>query len=154
MRNVVITGGAGFIGHHVVKRLVAKNCKVKIIDNLSNSNKDFLDDFEINRHVYNNTLIINEDIRDESGISGVFENEKIDTCIHLAAKIGVQDSILRPSETIDVNVKGTLNMLEVCYRNGVQNFILASSAAVYGNPRELPVAEEISTRTNFPIRCK
>ena len=86
MRNVVITGGAGFIGHHVVKRLVAKNCKVKIIDNLSNSNKDFLDDFEINRHVYNNTLIINEDIRDESGISGVFENEKIDTCIHLGSK--------------------------------------------------------------------
>ena len=65
-----------------------------------------------------------------------------DTCIHLAAKISVPDSIKNPDETMEINVNGTLNVLEACHTNQVNNFIFASSAAVYGDVTELPISED------------
>ena len=81
------------------------------------------------------------DIRDSKAISQIFLDERPDTCIHLAAKISVADSIKNPDETMDINVKGTLNVLEACHNSQVSNFVFASSAAVYGDVRELPISE-------------
>jgi UDP-glucose 4-epimerase len=83
-----------------------------------------------------------EDIRDTRKISDIIKHEKIDTCVHLAAKVSVFESIRDPSETLDVNSKGTLSMLEACSQNKITNFIFASSAAVYGRPFRLPSSEK------------
>jgi UDP-glucose 4-epimerase len=150
MHNIIITGGAGFIGHHLVKKLTETGLEVTIVDNLSNSNKDFMRKFEVNRSRHNSVSIYNADIRTTNVISDIFESGDFDTCVHLAAKVGVQDSILRPHETIDVNVKGTLNMLEICSKYNVQNFVFASSAAVYGYPRKLPLPEDLVAQPISP----
>jgi len=81
------------------------------------------------------------DIRDKDIISNIFQKERADACIHLAAKISVEDSIRRPEETMDINVKGTLNVLDACCSSGINNFVFASSAAVYGDVTDLPVLE-------------
>ena len=84
------------------------------------------------------------DIRDRDSISKVFQEEKSDTCIHLAAKINVADSIQNPDDTMDINVKGTTNVLDACFNSGVNNFVFASSAAVYGDVMVLPITENQS----------
>jgi UDP-glucose 4-epimerase len=86
----------------------------------------------------------NADIRDSKAITQIFLDERPDTCIHLAAKISVADSIKNPDETMNINVKGTLNVLEACRNSQVNNFVFASSAAVYGDARELPISENAS----------
>ena len=88
------------------------------------------------------------DIRDAKAIKDIFLNEKADTCIHLAAKISVADSIKNPDETMEINLKGTQNVLEASYISKVKNFVFASSAAVYGDVRALPISE---TNTLKPL---
>jgi UDP-glucose 4-epimerase len=143
VHKVLVTGGAGFIGHHLVKRLLSqRNYKIIVIDNLSNRNKNFFDSSN-NRLSSNKFSFYKEDIRNKKNILDIFNHERvIDTCVHLAAKINVQDSITNPDDTIDVNVKGTLNVLEACSSSGVKNFIFGSSAAVYGEPKKLPLCED------------
>ena len=80
------------------------------------------------------------DIRDRESNLNIFRDEKADTCLHLAAKISVADSIRKPEETMDINVKGTLNVLDACQTSGINRFVFASSAAVYGDVRELPIS--------------
>lgn len=138
---VMVTGGAGFIGHHVVKKLYENGYEIAVIDNLSNSRKETLAPYCSSRSD-NNLVFYNTDIRNKETISHIFKHERIDSCIHLAAKISVFDSISNPNETLDVNVRGTLNVLEACSNNNVKNFVLASSAAVYGDSEILPICEE------------
>jgi UDP-glucose 4-epimerase len=136
VQNILITGGAGFIGQHLIKRLSGTENKITVIDNkltCNNYNKGSKNKF---------FSFYSEDIRNKDAISNIFKREKIDTCIHLAAKISVIDSITNPYETIDVNVNGSLNVLEACSKNGVKNFVFASSAAVYGETKKLPLHEE------------
>lgn len=132
MHQILITGGAGFIGQHLLKRLCQLNCKVTIIDNRSDANANF--------HI-DNISFHKEDIRNKDSVSDIFKCEKIDTCIHLAAKISVSESIRNPFDTLDINIGGTLNLLEACSKNRVDNFVFASSAAVYGEPKKLPMSE-------------
>jgi len=132
MDQILVTGGAGFIGQHLRKRLSQLNCKVTVIDNLSNANANFeIDDISFHK----------EDIRNKDSVSDIFKCEKIDTCIHLAAKISVSESITNLFDTLDINIQGTLNVLEACSKNRVDNFVFASSAAVYGEPKKLPISE-------------
>jgi UDP-glucose 4-epimerase len=90
------------------------------------------------------------DIRDKKTISEIFQSEKADTCIHLAAKISVADSIVNPDETMDINLAGTLNVLEASTKSKVSKFIFASSAAVYGDVSELPISENAPMRPLSP----
>jgi UDP-glucose 4-epimerase len=90
------------------------------------------------------------DIRDREAILKVFKDERADICIHLAAKISVADSIIKPEETMDINVKGTLNVLDACHSSGINSFVFASSAAVYGDVKELPISEDESLRPLSP----
>lgn len=155
MKRIVITGGLGFIGNHLLKKLLEqKNLKITVIDiklnenvkssfrlseiinnpSLKNSSKYTANDNEIS--------FFNQDIRHKEDIFDIFKNGKFDTCIHLAAKVSVVDSILNPEDTFSVNEYGTLNILEACAKNRVENFIFASSAAVYGKPKILPISED------------
>jgi UDP-glucose 4-epimerase len=133
MNRILITGGAGFIGQHLFKRLSELNYNITLVDNLSNANKNFQNP---------NITFHKEDIRNKDSISDIFKCEKIDACIHLAAKINVLDSIMNPFETLDVNIRGTLNILDACSKNGVDHFVFASSAAAYGEPKKLPIKED------------
>jgi len=116
--------------------------QIVVIDDLSNQNENF---HIANNNSSNNNIVSlhREDIRNRNCLLDIFRRENtIDTCIHLAAKISVTDSISNPYETLDVNVSGTLNLLEACSAHDVKNFIFASSAAAYGEPKQLPIKED------------
>lgn len=125
---ILVTGGAGFIGHHLVRHLAKESDRsITVIDNLSNANPNF------NPKELNGVKLYTADIRNREVVEGILKRERIGTCIHLAAKISVSESIVDPNGTIDVNVNGTLSVLSACAESGVKRFILASSAAVYGD---------------------
>jgi UDP-glucose 4-epimerase len=133
LKHIIVTGGNGFIGKHLVKRLLSDSSySVASINNKH---------VETNGEETARLTFYTADIRNTGAISNIFRNEKADTCIHLAARISVADSIKNPEETMDVNVKGTLNVLEACHKSGVNNFVFASSAAVYGDVEKLPISE-------------
>jgi len=122
---ILVTGGAGFIGKHLVKHLLENNNIVTIFDDFSNSKRE-----SMNEIIQKGAKII------EGSITNISDIEKItieqEVVIHLAAKISVTESITNPSNTFLVNVNGTKNMLEFCEKNKIKNIIVASSAAVYG----------------------
>src|SRR5919198_1086408 len=135
MHNILITGGSGFIGHHLVKRFLEKedHYKISVVDNLSNNNKKGNSYQNYKHKIFSNQIkytsqnnrsnklsFYNVDIRDKDTILRIIDREKIDTCIHLAAKVSVHNSVTNPHETIDTNIKGTLNLLEACSKNKVK----------------------------------
>jgi UDP-glucose 4-epimerase len=122
---VLVTGGAGFIGKHLVKSLLKKGNLVTIFDNFSNSEKSSTASL-----VEMGAKIIEGDITKLESIANAIKDH--DIVIHLAAKISVEDSIKNPSETFRINVDGTRNVLVACEKQKVRKLIVASSAAVYG----------------------
>jgi UDP-glucose 4-epimerase len=122
---ILVTGGAGFIGKHLVRSLLEKGNAVTIFDNFSNSTKE-----SISSLVEMGVKIIEGDItKPLETINAVKDQEAV---IHLAAKISVSESISNPLETFRVNVDGTNNVLTACEKNDVKKLIVSSSAAVYG----------------------
>lgn len=133
-KNILVTGGAGFIGSNLCHYLTKQNFNVLCLDNF--------DDFYSEEIKLNNIKsLLNEksfklirgDVRDSKLLKTIFKNNKIETVIHLAAKAGVRNSILNPSEYFDINVNGTLTLLEAMSSNGVKKLVFASSSSVYGN---------------------
>ena len=122
---VLVTGGTGFIGRHLVEYLLEKDLDVTILDNFSNSENKSMHKFGST-----NVKIIEGDITNIQNLIDVTEGQ--DVVVHLAAKISVDDSIKNPSETFRVNVDGTKNVLVACEKNNVSKVVIASSAAVYG----------------------
>jgi UDP-glucose 4-epimerase len=123
--NILVTGGAGFIGKHLVKYLLEKDYEVTIFDNFSNSKKESL--FNLIKLGAN---IIEGDIKKIEDIQNASVNQNV--IIHLAAKISVPESIKNPTETFENNVNGTKNVLIASKKNNIKKIISASSAAVYG----------------------
>ena len=121
---ILVTGGTGFIGRHLVKSLLENGYLVTIFDNFSNSSKN------LSSLVDTGAKIIEGDITKLSDITNAVKDH--DMVIHLAAKISVEESISDPLETFQVNVNGTKNVLIACKKNNVKKLIAASSAAVYG----------------------
>ncbi len=125
--NVLVTGGTGFIGRWVVKRLLQDNHQVWVLDNLANSNTTNIDEFS---GVSNFKEFIFGDIKDEDLLSHVFQTHQFDICYHLAASINVQDSIDDPKTTFENDTIGTFNLLEQCRKHHVK-VVFMSTCMVY-----------------------
>lgn len=148
--NVLVTGGAGFIGSHLVERLLADGQNVSIVDDFN----DFYDP-KIKRanisSVAKKIPVHDIDLRDGDKVTKLFRKEKFDTIFHLAARAGVRPSIQRPHLYYDTNVGGTLHLLEGARASGVERFIFASSSSVYGAAKKVPFSEaEHLTQTLSP----
>ena len=131
---IFVTGGAGFIGRHVVKSLLETH-DVTIYENFSNSSKE-----NLNFLSKDTPNIIKGDLSDYELLKKSLSD--FDLVIHLAAKIDISESLKHPEISNKVNVQGTINLLKACVESKVKNIIGASSAAVYGNPSQIPVTEE------------
>ncbi len=139
---ILVTGGAGFIGSHTCERFVKAGHQVAVADNLSSGK---LANLEAVRSEIN---FINLDIQDFEMLSDACHDMEV--VLHLAAIPSVVVSIERPAETDRVNTGGTLNVIEACRRGGARRLIIASSAAVYGDSRQLPFSEQSQTRPLSP----
>lgn len=124
---VLVTGGAGFIGSHIVEKFVEKGHEVVVVDNLSSGTLD-------NIKGLSNVKFYKQDIRDKNLID-IFKMEKPDIVYNEAAQISVGYSIKDPYNDADINIMGLVNVLECCVKTNVKKFITASSAAVYGVPK-------------------
>jgi UDP-glucose 4-epimerase len=138
-KNVLVTGGVGFIGSHTVDRLVNEGYTVRILDNLSSGN---LNNIEVHLRS-GNVDFVKGDVRDVSIVKKSLKD--IDVVIHFAAMISVPLSIQNPELTFDINLLGTLNMLRCSIEAKVKNFVFISSCSVCGNPEVLPVTEQTRT---------
>lgn len=149
-KTVLVTGAAGFIGSHLVERLLAQGYRVMGLDNF--------DDFYSPAIKWNNirTLaqkdgfqLVEGDIRDAPFLNSIFSENDINIVAHLAARAGVRPSLEAPLLYQDVNIRGTINLLEASRAFGVQQFLFASSSSVYGLNGKAPFSEE--SNANYPI---
>ncbi|MCK4244295.1 MAG: SDR family oxidoreductase [Candidatus Omnitrophica bacterium] len=139
----LVTGGAGFIGCNLVRRLVALGKKVRVFDNFSTGKRENLRDI-----LYRKIELIEGDLRD---LACVMEaTKKVKIIFHEAALPSISRSVIAPNTTNDVNITGTLNLLQAARANGVKRLIYASSSSVYGNSPELPKDEEMTTEPISP----
>ncbi len=129
---ILVTGGAGYIGSHMVRTLGEKGHDVVVYDNLSTGHRD---------SVLYGRLVVG-DTSDAAALNALFKAEAFDAVAHFAASIVVQESVLDPLKYYRNNFANTLNLLGVCVAHGVDKFIFSSTAAVYGIPSEDPVREE------------
>lgn len=154
----LVTGGAGFIGSNLCDYLLKNNNKIIIIDNFNDFyspqiKRDNITEMKLLmkfNNIPDDNLIIEEgDIRDVIFLTKVFNLYKINFIVHLAAMAGVRPSIINPLLYSEVNTLGTLNLLNLCVKFGINKFIFASSSSVYGNNKTLPFSE--SDSVDFPI---
>ena len=137
--NILVTGGAGYIGSHTLIELIAEGHSVVVVDNLSNSNPESLR--RVERITGQAVPFYKTDIRDREGLSRVFTLHNFDCCIHFAGLKAVGESVVKPWEYYENNINGTLVLLDVMRRHGCKNIIFSSSATVYGNPIQIPITE-------------
>ena len=149
MKNILVTGGAGFIGSHLVDRLLAENIwRVTVIDDFN----DFYSPETKRRNLaahFDNLLFtaIEADIRRPDALDKIFERQKFDVIVHLAARAGVRPSLEQPVLYAETNINGTLNLLEAARKFGIKKFVFGSSSSVYGVNCKLPFGENDLVQT-------
>lgn len=140
MSEILVTGGAGYIGSHVVRRLAEKNFTPLVYDNLSGGFRDFVRGFDF----------IEGDIGDYEALTKLFRARKISCVMNFASYIAVGESVRDPLKYYDNNVSKTFTLFRAMRDAGVKNFIFSSSAAVYGDPESTPIVEESPLRPASP----
>jgi len=141
----MVTGGAGFIGSHLCERLLREGDQVVCFDNFDNfydPNIKIRNVEEINKKFSDRFKLITGDIRNAEHLQEAFQKNRIDLVVHLAARAGVRPSIEQPLLYQDVNIRGTIVLLEVCKEYKVKDFIFASSSSVYGENQRVPFSEK------------
>src|SRR5947209_6705612 len=138
---VLVTGGAGFIGSHLVEKLLAASYDVVVLDDFN----DFYDPQIKHANTAGfarDVTVYHVDLRDSESVRNLFHREKVDAIAHLAARAGVRPSIQQPRLYYDTNVTGTLHLLEAARVTGVERFVFASSSSVYGASKRIPFSED------------
>ncbi|MEO8504627.1 MAG: NAD-dependent epimerase/dehydratase family protein [Acidobacteriota bacterium] len=151
--HVLVTGGAGFIGSHVTRRLLDRGDRVTVLDDFN----DFYDPARkraniapfLERPGRGDYRLVEGDIRDAALVDRLFAEQRFDAVIHLAARAGVRPSLSEPILYEDVNCVGTLRLLEAARHHGPRNFVFGSSSSVYGINTKVPFSE--SDEVNLPI---
>lgn len=138
-KKILLTGGTGFIGSHTAVELISAGYEIVIIDDLSNSKVEVLDNIE--KIVGVKPTFVQLDMRDLVKLRSVFEAHRFDAVIHFAAKKAVGESVQNPILYYDVNINATLNLLKLMTQFGVNGIVFSSSCTVYGQPDQLPVTE-------------
>jgi UDP-glucuronate 4-epimerase len=138
---ILVTGGAGFIGSHLVEKLLAAEHQVVVLDDFN----DFYDP-QIKRAniagFAKDVTVCHVDLRESDSVRAAFHREKLDAIAHLAARAGVRPSIQHPRLYYDTNVIGTLHLLEAARVTGIERFVFASSSSVYGASKMVPFSED------------
>lgn len=144
IKTYLITGGAGFIGSTLTERLLNENNKVVCIDNFCDYYNPKLKEKNVEEFVkHKNYSLYRIDIRNKNDVKKVFDENKIDVIVHLAAMAGVRPSIENPLLYQEVNGIGTQNILEEAKLHNVKSLVMASSSSVYGNCKEIPFKEDM-----------
>ena len=146
--NILVTGGAGYIGSHTSIELINAGYEVIIVDNLCNSSSIVLD--RIEEITGKRVKFYEIDTRDSEKLKVVFEENKIDAVIHFAALKAVGESVEKPLDYYDNNLTNTLTVLKLMREFGVDKFVFSSSATVYGNPKTCPIKEDFPVSTTNP----
>lgn len=141
--NILVTGGAGYIGSHTVLELLNQGDEVIVIDNLSNSKEEALN--RVEKITGNSVTFYQTDLLEREALDKIFEQHEIDSVIHFAGYKAVGESVSKPLSYYHNNITGTLYLCEAMKKHGVFNLVFSSSATVYGDPHEVPIKE------NFPL---
>lgn len=138
--NIIVTGGSGFIGRHLVRLLARSGYdRVVVLDRVAPAGgepgRPFVDKDT-------GVAYYRADIRDRAAVDRIFRGEQPASCVHFAALISVAESVKDPMSTIDVNINGTASVLQACADHGVRNYVFASTGAAYGEPVKFPISED------------
>ena len=141
-QNILVTGGAGFIGSHLCDALLKQNHHIICLDNFNDFYNPKIKEANVAHHSNNpNYTLIRGDILDHSLLDTLFDTHSINGIIHLAARAGVRPSIEEPKRYQQVNIEGTLNILELARIHKIKKLLFASSSSVYGNNKKVPFSE-------------
>lgn len=146
--SILVTGGAGYIGSHTCVELCNAGFDVAVVDNLCNSSQESL--HRVEKITGKKISFYQIDILDKEGLSSIFEQESIEAVIHFAGLKAVGESVDKPLKYYHNNVAGTIVLLEVMAAFGVKNLVFSSSATVYGEPKEVPIKEDVPLSTMSP----
>ena len=143
MRNILVTGGAGFIGSHLVDRLLNENdWRVTVVDDFNNFYSPEIKRRNVQRQLKNSAYkLVEADIRDKAALAQVFSDANFDCIVHLAARAGVRPSLSEPQLYVETNINGTMNLLELARQHNVPQFVFGSSSSVYGVNEKVPFSE-------------
>ncbi len=139
--NILVTGGAGYIGSHFVRKLLVNNHQVIVLDNLSRGHAE---------SIPSEAIFIKQDILDFNGLNKNLQNLEIDVIVHFAAFAYVGESVENPSLYYTNNVAGSLNLIKAAIQNNIKKFVFSSTCSVYGNPETIPISEDEPTKPINP----
>lgn len=144
MKNILITGGAGFIGSHLVDRLLAEGgWRITVVDDFNDFYDPAIKRANVSARLSNPDFkLVEADIRKQEALSQAFSETNFDCIVHLAARAGVRPSLKEPRLYVETNINGTLNLLELARAQGVKQFVFGSSSSVYGLNAKLPFSED------------
>ena len=144
MRNILVTGGAGFIGSHLVERLLGEGrWRVTVVDDFNDFYDPSIKRANVRPHEGREDFrLVEADIRDRAALGRVFDDGRFDAIVHLAARAGVRPSLAEPVLYTETNIGGTVNLLELARAHGVRQFVFGSSSSVYGENEKVPFAED------------
>lgn len=159
--NILITGGAGFIGSTLADRLLKEGQKITVIDNFNDYYDVKLKEQNVEKNLCNpNYKLFRFDICNLSSIDEVFRDNKFDAVVHIAARSGVRKSLEEPLEYVKTNIEGTVNILEMVKKYEIKKIVFASSSSVYGNCKaekfseDLKITEPISPYAATKLACE
>ncbi len=144
MRSILITGGAGFIGSHLVDRLLSEGAwQVSVVDDFNEFYDPAVKRANVSRHEKNQDYRLFEaDIRDKTALKRIFDENAFACIVHLAARAGVRPSLEQPLLYVETNIDGTMNLLELAREHAIRQFVFGSSSSVYGINAKVPFSED------------